>query len=268
MSKPQVSVLMKVLRELLHAQGIRQRDIAERLHAGERTVRRWLSSDEIGVARIEKLCGLLNISFFELCELAATRVEDRITRLTASQEQALVDDGLLTFVFRQVLKGWTTEEIRFDLELSEPELVDALVRLEKLGLIELMPRNQVRLRTVRNIEWAPRGPYSISVNRWLQRCFEGADIGEPGSVWAYDEIKLSAGSVAQLRPKFDRLLEDVRELGDLDRHYNSNGRDWYACILSIRPMDVPTYPKWPAPSRPRRSPAAASTARAAMSKSR
>jgi len=252
MATPQISVLMKVLRELLRARGIRHRDIAERLQVSERTVTRWFSDNDIGLRPVEDLCGMLDLSFFDLCELASSRVEDRISRLTSQQEQALVESALLVYVFRQILKGWTAQEISAEREIPEADLVGALMRLQKLGLIEVLPHNQIRLRTIRNIEWSPRGPYSRSANQWLTRCVQGADIGEPNSVWAFDEIKLSGASVAQLREKFDRLLEDVIELADGDRRRNPGSRDWYACILALRPMEVPPYPDWPdARSHPR-----------------
>jgi len=152
MATPQISVLMKVLRELLRARGIRQRDIAERLEVSERTVTRWFSDNDIGLRPVEDLCGMLDLSFFDLCELASSQVEDRISRLTSQQEQALVEDALLVYVFRQILKGWTAQEIGAEREIPEPDLVGALMRLQKLGLIEVLPHNQIRLRTIRNIE--------------------------------------------------------------------------------------------------------------------
>ena len=251
MPKSQVPVLMTVLRELLRAHGIRQRDIAERLQVCERTVTRWLSSETIEAALIEDLCGLVGVSFFDLCELAGKRVEQRVSHLTTAQEQALAEDDLLTYVFMQLLKGWSADEIRLDLELAEPILIDALIRLQKIGLIELLPRNQVRLRTVQAVQWRPGGPFSRIVNRWLKRCLENADYNEPDSLWRFDEIKLSAASRAQLRLKFETLIEEVQALSDLDRRLNADAREWYALILTARPSELLPYPKWPSSNRGR-----------------
>jgi len=164
MTDPQVYILMRVLRELLRSRGLRHRDIAKRLNVAERTVTRWLSSDKIEASQIEKLSGLLNMTFFDVCELASRRIEERTSRLTLQQEQILADDHLLLYVFRQLLKGWTADEISEDLEIPKPVLIETLIRLEKLELIELLPFNQVRLRTVRNVEWLPKGPCSRSTN--------------------------------------------------------------------------------------------------------
>jgi transcriptional regulator with XRE-family HTH domain len=244
---------MQVLREQLRGRGLRHRDIAARLQVAERTVSRWLSSDKIEASQIERLCGLLNMTFFDLCEIAAQQIEERVSRLTVQQEQTLAEDDLLLYVFRQLLKGWTADEIRGDLEIPEPILIDALIRLQKLELIELLPLNQVRLRTVRNIEWWPKGPCSRSANNWLSHLLEDADISEPEAIWSFDEIKLSAASLAQLKPKFDQLLQEVRDLSNLDRRQSQDAREWYACILAMRPVKILPYPEWPTPTRGRHS---------------
>jgi hypothetical protein len=189
------------------------------------------------------------MTLFEICELAAQRTEERISRLSVSQEQALVEDDLLIYVFRQVLKGWSAEEMQADLQIPEPVLVDALVRLQKLDLIELLPRNQVRLRTVRNIAWRPRGPITKSANQWLRGILEDIDFNDQSSVLAFDEIKLSAGSCAQLRSKFEAVIREAQELGESDRRLNAAETGWHACILALRPSKILPYPQWPAPNR-------------------
>lgn len=248
MSKPQFPMLMQVLRELLRTHGIRHRDIAERLNISERTVSRWLSSDKIEASQIEQLCGLLNMTLFDVCELAAQRGDDRVARLTVRQEQELVEDDLLIYTFRQVLRGWTAEEMRDDLQIPEPVLVDALIRLEKLGLIELLPHNQVRLRTVKNIAWLPRGPFTKSINQWLRGSLGDIDFNEPRAVLSFDELKLSQASCAQLRPKLDEVIREARELSEIDRRLNPADTDWYVCIMAIRPSKIQPFPQWPTPS--------------------
>lgn len=248
-ASPQVPVVMKLLRELFRADGMRQRDIAKRLNVNERTVTRWLSSDTIDASQIEQLCGLLNITFLDLCELASKQIEGRASRLTLQQEQTLADDDLLLYVFKQLLKGWTAEEIREDLAIPEAALVATLIRLDKMELIELLPHNQARLRVARDVEWLPNGPYSRSANGWLDHLLKNVDVGEPDAVWSFDEIKLSKASCAQLKPKFDQLLQEVWALSQMDRRLSQEARQWYACILALRPSVVTPYPEWPSPTR-------------------
>src|SRR5580658_7151568 len=156
--KSQVKILMEVLREFLRRRGLGPREIAKQLQVSERTVMRWFASKAVDTAVLERLCALAGLSFFELCELAARRVETRLTRLSVEQEQALVDDALLNYIFINTLKGWTSAELQREINVPEPMFVDALIRLEKIGLIALLPGNEIRLRTTRDIRWRKDGP--------------------------------------------------------------------------------------------------------------
>jgi hypothetical protein len=129
-AKSQIKILMEVLREFLRAQGLGPREIAKRTKVSERTVMRWFASPAVDTAVVEQLCALVGLSFFELCELASRRVETRLTRLSIAQEQALVDDALLNYIFVNTLKGWTSAELQHEINVPEPQFVDALIRLE------------------------------------------------------------------------------------------------------------------------------------------
>src|SRR5258708_20559776 len=96
-AKSQIKILMEVLRELLRVRGLGPRDIAKQLEVSERTVMRWFASKAVDTLVLEKLCTLVGLSFFELCELAARRVETRLTRLSVAEEHALIHDSLLNY---------------------------------------------------------------------------------------------------------------------------------------------------------------------------
>lgn len=243
--KSQIKVLMEVLREFLRVRGLGPREVARQLDVSERTVIRWFASRTVDTAVLERLCALLGLSFFELCELAARRVETRLTRLSVAQEQALVDDALLNYIFVNTLKGWTSAELKQEISVPEPMFVDALIRLEKLGLIGLLPGNEIRLRTTRDIQWRKDGPYSRFVNMLLGWSLSKPDISDPKSVWALETIKLSSGSLAQLRRKFDALLAEAVLLSEQDRRSNDASRDWHAVVLTARRIAFTPLSEWP-----------------------
>lgn len=243
--KSQIKVLVQVLRELLRARGLGPREIARRLDVSERTVLRWFAAQTIDTAVLERLCALVGLSFFELTELAAKRVETRLTRLSVAQEQALVDDALLNYIFVNALKGWTSAELKREISVPEPMFVDALIRLEKLGLIGLLPGNEIRLRTSRDIQWRKDGPYSRFVNMLLGWSLAKPDISDPRSVWALETIKLSSSSLAQLQRKFDALLAEAVLLSEQDRRSNDASREWHAVVLTARRIAFTPLSEWP-----------------------
>ena len=243
--KSQIRILLEVARELLRARGLGPREIARRLEVSERTVLRWFAAKAVDTDVLERLCALAGMSFFELSELAARRVETRLTRLSVVQEQALVDDALLNYIFVNTLKGWTSAELQREINVPEPMFVDALIRLERLGLIRLLPGNEIRLRTSRDIRWRKDGPYSSYVNMFLGWSLNKPDISDPRSLWALDILKLSPGSIAQLQRKFDALIAEALLLSDQDRRSNDSKREWHAVILTARRIAFTPLSEWP-----------------------
>lgn len=252
MEKSQPCIMMDVLHELLRSRGLRYRDIARRLDVTERTVTRWFSTESVDTRVVERLCELAQVSFFDLCELASKRVEQRICHLTVQQEQALADDDLLNYLFAQVVQGWTFDDFIQELELPEPLLIAALIRLERVGIIEFLPGNEIRLKTTKDIEWRKRGPYAKAINDWLTRSLEKPDVDEASALWVFDLLKLSAASIEVLRQKCHALRQEARKLSDMDRHINAGKRSWYSVVFAARPVKLRPVAEWKtdfAPSR-------------------
>jgi len=246
-TKSQIGVLMEVLRGLMRARGLRSRDAAKALNVTERTVIRWFASEAVDTKVIERLCALIDIGFFELCELAAKRVETRISELSIEQEQALADFPLLNYIFVHALKGWSSEELKREINIPEPMFVDALIRLEKLGLIALFPGNEIRLRTAKDIQWRKGGPYSRYRTGLLKWSLNRLDTTDPNSLWTIEPLKLSRGSLAQLQRKFDTLKGEAVALSEQDRRSDDTSREWYALVLAARRVDMMPLAEWPTP---------------------
>lgn len=253
MSNPPFQTMMVLLHDLLKGRGLRHEDIAARLDVTVRTVTRWFTADGLDTRILDQLCELAQISFFELCRLAARRAEPRIVELTEEQEQVLADEPLESYLFTRALGGWTAQEMAREVEMPEAMLIEGLLRLQKIGLIDLLPGNEIRLRTESDVEWRPSGPMSRFTNMWLNWALSEVDVSEPGAVWNYDGLKLSAASLAQLRREFRKLLEKARELSDADRRTHAEERDWHVLVLATRPLAMPPIREWQPLSRaPRR----------------
>jgi len=244
--KSQHDVMMEVLRDLFRQHGLRFSDVAKRLHVTERTVTRWFSAGSLETSILQQMCELVGIDFFTLCELAGRRVESRPSRHTIQQEQALVNSPLLTYLFAQICKGWTAQELRDDIDIPEPVLIDHLLQLDKIGLIDLLPGNQIRLKTAKVMILNPNGPYARNLNRWLGEMFKNPNVDEENSVWVCDFMKLTPGSRETLQRKFRALMQEAYELSDADRRANAVSRDWFSVVLVMRPQDIRPFNEWPA----------------------
>src|SRR3546814_14100343 len=90
--------LQRALKQVLKLRGRRYADLARGLGVSEPTVKRMLSTGRIDLARLERICGLLDIDLFELVRLARGARAER-EHLEPVQEEALAADPRLLLVF-------------------------------------------------------------------------------------------------------------------------------------------------------------------------
>ena len=64
--------------------------------------------------------------------------------MTLAQERALSQDAFLSFLFMVILGGYDWEEVARDFEIAPREMEAALIRLERLALIDRLALGRVR----------------------------------------------------------------------------------------------------------------------------
>ena len=130
--------VLAALKAVLKERGWRYADLARELGVSEATVKRLLSNGRIDLERLERICALLDLDFFELARLARG-ARDAPRHLSERQESELAQSPRLMTVFHLLCQGWRADAIREGYDLGEPELTRLLARLDRLGLVELLP---------------------------------------------------------------------------------------------------------------------------------
>ncbi len=234
---PQVEALTRTLKELLRARDLYQSVIAKNLNVTQRTVTRWLSGQGLTVQVLESLCGLLGITFFELCEAVLDDPQVRPRFLGAERERALLQDPQLTLVFNLITRGWTPQEIQRACNLSEPVLVENLVRLDKLRLIDLLPGNKVRLLVSKKISWTQTSELGRAFIRGMNDTFLKIDFTASETIWGFALCNLSPDELENMRKKTNDFTRDIQASADDNRNLHKEERSWYATLVAIRPFD-------------------------------
>jgi CRP-like cAMP-binding protein len=237
----QLSQVLACLRGLIRAKGLHNRDIASSLDVTERTVTRWLAGRGLTMRALQQLCGMADITLMELFETAGARLQHEAASLTRRQEQELVDDPIMALFFEHIRYGFPTNDLKDQLGLSDSDRVLALVGLEKLGLIELLPGDRVRLLVSREIRWLKNGPRNRALSESFGRLFGKIDFCDPALISESKVVHLSAQSVAHLQDKFDALLKDIIHLSELDRRSGLPNLEWHALLLAARRLPSPPY---------------------------
>jgi transcriptional regulator with XRE-family HTH domain len=227
--------LVGALKRLLKAQGMTYAQLAQRLDLSEATVKRMFSRKSLNVRRLEQICEVLGIGLVELAEHARVRGEP-LTELTADQEEALLREPALLLALYLSLSNWHEDDVLAHYTFSRPEWTRLLARLDRMGVLDLLPGNRVKLRTARNFRWRPTGPIERFFHQRLLPEFFSRDFhGKHASLRLLTGM-LSARTIETLQRRladftreFDLLLAQDSALPVQERigvSYVLAGRPW------------------------------------------
>ncbi len=232
----QFPLLIDNLKLHLKAQGLRQRDIAERLGVGLATVKRWLAGEGLTTSRLEDLCDLAKIELFELVEMAARNHSGKADRFTPTQERALGKDRRLFFIFFSLLNGWPPEECERELRISHQTMQGELQLLVRLGLIDVLGGGRIRLLTTRTVSWRKDGP--VAKHFEARQSFVDVENAEDALTMS-DFVRLTESAVVQVRRLTEELRREIHRIALVDRHDSELERTWYGVLFFARPLNMP-----------------------------
>ena len=207
--------MVNVLKRKLRARRISYEQIARHLGLSLSSVKRLFSSRDFTLRRLEAVCELAEVDLLELARDAeAERL--RVTSLTVEQERELVADPELLLVAICALSRWSFERIFDRYRMTKPHLIQLLVRLDRLGLIELLPENRIKLLVAPNFAWLPDGPIHRYFVNHVQTEFVSGAFDPERDMHRFAWGMLTAESAAVMRAKLTDLVETLHELARQD----------------------------------------------------
>ena len=231
----QTTQLLDTLKRCLRAKGLSYRDVADALGLSESSVKRLFSQQTFSLQRLEDVCRYLDMSIYDLARLTATRDDQRRDTLSEEQEHALADDPVLMSYFYLLLVGWRAARIGRRLSLDTAGQNRYLTRLDRLKLIELMPRNRVRLLTDSRIRWNPRGPVRQRYEQDVKREFVAHAFDSKHDTIKLESSELSEASIKVLQRRIDRFAEEFAELTEIDRNLPADQKQGFGILIGARP---------------------------------
>lgn len=229
--------LLTVLRRELRNQGWTAIRIAEALGIGEATAKRWLAGRGLSLDRLEQLADLAGMSIAALAREAEADRPALTRELTLAQERALSGDTLLSFLFMTILGGTSPDEIALDFGVPASLLEPALVRLERLALIDRPRGRRVRPLVDRSLAFR-KTPLRAMFEQQMKPQFLAMDFAAPDAIYASEVIKLSDMGAAQLAELIEQHRRDVQALAEQDRERALLQRQWYGMLCALRPLDT------------------------------
>lgn len=153
----QSSELIKTLKKQLRASGVTYLDVARELDLSEASVKRLFSEESFTIQRLEKICEMAGLDFSDLVVLTQ-KSWHQLETLTMEQEKEIANDLVLLMVTVSVINGFSFSDLLNYYKITEHECIQKLAKLDRLGLLELLPGNRIKLRISPNFRWQRNGP--------------------------------------------------------------------------------------------------------------
>jgi DNA-binding Xre family transcriptional regulator len=244
----QASQLVDLVKQALRDRGRTYADLARNLGVSESSVKRLFSKKKLSLERLEEICDHLDLEIVDLLEMA--RSEGRMTELSEEQERALVADARLLLVGLLTLSNWHAADIVRSYRLSEADVVKLLTKLDRLGIIDLLPGNRVKLKLARNFSWRKKGPLQEFFEGRVQKQFFESSFHGEGELRFVVHASLSKHSNALLQQRMRKLAEEFDALAEEDgRSVDRRGQSGTTMVVAIRPWELAVFSELRRPAR-------------------
>ena len=225
--------LVTALKAELRASGITYAQLARELKLAESSVKRIFAKGDMPLSRIDEVLAVLKMDFAELAA-RVVHAQPLVKELTLDQEKAVVAEPKLLLVAISVLSHWTFEQIVSTYTLTEAECVACLVKLDRLGIIDLRPLNRYRLKLDKTFRWRPMGPVMTYFRRHVvDDYFNGGFNGE-GETLMLVHGQIGRAQAAMLVERLQRMAQDFAQQHLADQKLPAAQKDGYTMVIGMR----------------------------------
>lgn len=231
--------VFEALKAHLRARGMTYKDIAHALSLSEPTIKRIFSDRDCTLRRLDQICGVIGVDLQEISRGASTQAR-LINQLTRDQEEEIVGDIPLFVVAVCTMQSLRLEDIVATYRLSEAQCIRLLVRLDRIGLIELLPSNRYRTLVAKTFKWLPDGP----IMRWTKA--RAADYFDhlftgPGEMLRVVNVRLSHASRVALLARLEQVALEYSEQHNTDAWLPMDQRQPLSLCLAVRPWEPEAF---------------------------
>jgi len=222
------------IKRTLKERDITYAEVARHMKLSLPSVKRLLSTGDLSLDRLDKICELLGMEPTELMEQMRQRAAT-VTRLSNAQEREIIADPRLFLMAWLIINRWRIEEIVEAFRFTEREAERYLIKLDRLKIIELQPGNRARLKVNSNLSWQPGGPMWRYVHQNLLKEFFASDFQDPHAEFRFYGAIMSEATLQQIKRTIQNALRECAELADRDRTLPLDKRTGAAYVFALRP---------------------------------
>jgi len=235
----QTSELIKTLKQALKAHGKTYATVSRELGLTETSIKRLFWQENFSLERLDRICHLLDMELSDLAQLMNER-QRKLQQLTVEQEQEITNDTTLLLVAICALNKST-----MIYGISAGERFRKLARLGRLKIIDLLPKNRIKVRVAANFSWRENGPIQAFFQaRLSQEVLSGRFSRDDECLIVLNEM-LSPESNAEYQRKLKRLAWEFDLLNSDDASLPLQQRGGVTVVMAVRGWQygVPPAPR-------------------------
>jgi transcriptional regulator with XRE-family HTH domain len=232
----QTQQLIDALKRILKAHGLTYSDVAGHLRLSEANVKRLFSKRSFTLERLDQVCQMMGMEISDLVqEMNERAAANAISGLTLEQEAEIAGNIELLLVTVCVLNRWTMPEIIDRFHLTEAQCIQHLAKLDRLRLIELLPKNRVKVLVARNFKWQENGPIQCFFHEKIEADFFSSRFDHQDERLLVVNGMLAESSNAVFQRKMEHLAREFDELNDDDAKLPLEERIGTTVVIAMRP---------------------------------
>ena len=220
------------LRMHLRAKGLTYAHVAKALDISEATVKRIFATRNCTLERLDAICALAEVDMAELAR-SMPRENRLIAQMTREQEEELVTDPELLCVAMCAMHQMRVDEMVALYTLDEARCISLLLRLERVGILEVHENNRIRLRLSRSFAFLPDGPIMRYVKSQAPDYFDHG-FTAPGEVMRMINVRVSAEARVALVRRLEQIARDYAEQHNADARLPLAERHATSVLLAVR----------------------------------
>ena len=229
--------LVTALKRELKARDLTYATVAQRINMSEASVKRMLATGRLGLDQLDAILLATGLDWADLV-LSGQQGEVLLERLLRNQETALVANPQLFAVAVCAMNNIAADAMLAEFVISEPELVQHLGKLDRMGFLTLLPNNRYTLKLSRTFAWIPNGPIQTFF-REQSADYLSRDFTHIGEVFQVVNVLLSPASAQKIAQRLRDVAQEINALHLADARLSYSEKGAQTLLLGLRPWMPP-----------------------------
>lgn len=236
--------LVDTLKHVLREKKITYQHVADHLGLSEANVKRMFSRKHFTLSRMEEICNMAEV---DLGYLIMRMQEDSqlVNSLSLETEAELINNEKLLIMAQLLINRWSFEEITDTYSFDELEGIQLLARLDRMGIIDLLPGNRVKTLVSRHFKWINNGPVQNYFKKHVALEFFDCNFDiNAGELLVFSYGQITRQSNAQLQNSMLRLAREFDEACKEDAKQPLSQTFGTGITLAMRPWELSVFTKY------------------------